>query len=120
MRRLRAGSVEGVMETGIFFCTAPFPPILHVTELPEFLLLMACDRSNWPRCLLWHGWLPGLSNAGGRDPRAASLGQLADGSLEIVLLIRWMTGAFGLLLSSGIRRTWPFEIGELPLCLDGW
>ena len=20
---------------------------------------MSRDRTNWPRCLLWHGWLPG-------------------------------------------------------------
>ena len=22
---------------------------------------LARDRSNWPRCLLWDGWLPGLN-----------------------------------------------------------
>ena len=32
----------------------------HVRELPEFAYLMSIDRSRWPRCLLWHGWLPGL------------------------------------------------------------
>ena len=47
-------------------CT--LPPILHVRELLEFTPLMACDRSKWPRCFLWQGWLPGLSTAGGRDP----------------------------------------------------
>ena len=25
------------------------------------------DRSTWPRCLLWHGWLPALAYPG-RDP----------------------------------------------------
>ena len=35
----------------------------------------------WPRCLLWRGWLPGLSTAGERDPWAACLGQLSDRSL---------------------------------------
>ena len=39
-----------------------------------------------PVCLLWHGWLPSLSTAGERDPWAASLGQLADRSLEQVLV----------------------------------
>ena len=29
---------------------------------------MARDRSDWPRCLLWHNWLPGLSAAGERAP----------------------------------------------------
>ena len=37
--------------------------------------LMARDRGNWPRCLLWHSWLPGLSSAGERDFR---VGHLAD------------------------------------------
>ena len=26
---------------------------MHVGELPEFAILMARDRSNLPRCLLW-------------------------------------------------------------------
>ena len=37
------------------------------------------------RGLVWHGWLPGLSTAGERDPWAASLGQLADKSVELAL-----------------------------------
>ena len=45
----------------------------------------ASDRSKWLRCLLWHGWLPGLSVDGERDSWAASLGQLADRSLEQTL-----------------------------------
>ena len=44
------------------FCT--FLPILHVRALPEFITLMARDRSKGPRCLLWHGGLPGLAAAG--------------------------------------------------------
>ena len=46
---------------------------------------MARDRKTWPRCLLWHDWVPGLRVAGERDPCAASLGQLADTALECVL-----------------------------------
>ena len=56
------------------FWECTFPPILHIRELSEFATLMAQDRSKWPRCLLWHGWLPGLSLAGERDCWAASLG----------------------------------------------
>ena len=55
---------------------------MHVGELPEFLSIMSLARSKWPRCLLWHGWLPGLGGAGGRDPWAASSGQLACCDLE--------------------------------------
>ena len=43
---------------------------------------MSLNRSNWPRCLLWHDWLPGLGLCGERDPWAASLGQLASCELE--------------------------------------
>ena len=77
MRRSRAVSVAVTMVTGIFFdCT--FPPILHVGELPELMPIMARDRTNWPRCLR-------LCTAGERDPWAASLGQLAERSLELAL-----------------------------------
>ena len=43
---------------------------------------MALDRSNWPRCLLWHGWLLGLTDVGERDPWATSFGDLACCKLE--------------------------------------
>ena len=61
-----------------------FPPALlqHVRELPEFTHLMSLDRSKWPRCLLWHGWLPGLSGIGPRDPWATSFVELASFHLE--------------------------------------
>ena len=43
---------------------------------------MSLDRRKWPRCLLWHGWLPGLRGAGDDNPGAASFGDLAFGALE--------------------------------------
>ena len=55
---------------------------MEIRELPEFVSIMSLDRSKWPRCLLWHGWLPGLSGAGVRDPWATSFGQLACCELE--------------------------------------
>ena len=67
---------------GHLFWEGTFPPLLHVTELPEFVSLMALDRGKWPRCLSWHGWLPGVSGAGAGDPWAASFGQLACCELE--------------------------------------
>ena len=56
--------------------------LLHVRELPEFATLMSLDRSNWPRCLLWHGRLFKLCCAGERDPWATSFGNLACCNLE--------------------------------------
>ena len=70
------------MEVGIYFGSAPFTPLLHARELPDFSTLMAFDRSHWPRCLLWHGWLPGLVVAGERDPWATSCWDLACCELE--------------------------------------
>ena len=59
-----------------------FSPLQHVRELPEFATLVSLDRSNWPRCLLWHGGLPGLSGTGDSDPWASSFGDRAFGELE--------------------------------------
>ena len=70
------------MEMGICSGNVPFPPLLHVRELPEFSYLLYLDRSKWPRCLLWHGRLPGLRCDGERDSWAASSGQLACLELE--------------------------------------
>ena len=49
---------------------------------------MSLDRSNWPRCLLWHGWLLGLSGISDKDPWATSFGDLASFHLE------WYLGAY--------------------------
>ena len=62
-------------------CSFP-PPLQHVRELPEFAGLMSLDRSNWPRCLLGHGWLPGLKGVGLRVPWALSFDDLASFHLE--------------------------------------
>ena len=62
------------------FRVCTFLPILHVRELREFLSLMSLDRSNWPRCLLWHGWLPGPSLYGEKDPGLLHLGSWLIGS----------------------------------------
>ena len=45
---------------------------------PQFALVLARDRRRWPRCLLWHGWLPLVCVT----PWLPSLGQLADRALE--------------------------------------
>ena len=57
------------------------PPLQHVRDLPEFASLTSLDRSKWPRCLLWHGWLPGLNDIGGN-------GDLASAKLA------WCLGAY--------------------------
>ena len=50
---------------GHLFWDCPFPPLVEVRENPEFHDLMRLDKGHWPRCLLWHGWLPMLSGVNG-------------------------------------------------------
>ena len=55
----------------IFFWECTFPPLVEIRENPEFHPLMREDKAHWPRCLLWHGWLPMLSGVNGASPWAA-------------------------------------------------
>ena len=67
---------------GHLFWECTFPSLRRVRDLSEFATLMSFNRSNWPRCLLWHGWLLGLSCIRDRDPWASSFWDLAFGNLE--------------------------------------
>ena len=67
---------------GHLFWECSFPPLQHVRDLTEFSFLMSLDRSKWPRCLLWHGWLPGLNGLLGDNPWALSFGEVASFHLE--------------------------------------
>ena len=53
---------------GHLFRDCTFLPIQHVRDLPEFAFFMSLDRSSWPRCLFWHGWLPGLNGISNLPP----------------------------------------------------
>ena len=39
---------------------------------------MRMDKEHWPRCLLWHGWLPVLPGVNGASPWAASASESAE------------------------------------------
>ena len=67
------------MVTGICFGS------VHVRESPEFHDLLSMDRSTWPRCLLWHGWLPALACSGGASPWADSVDSIAEARSESAL-----------------------------------
>ena len=51
-------------------------------ESPEFHDLLLRDKNSWPRCLLWHGWLPALACTGGASPWAALVDDVACARLE--------------------------------------
>ena len=57
---------------------------------------MEMDKSSWPRCLLWHGWLPLLSGVNGGSPwteghaeSAVHRPECALGSYDSGLLTEW-------------------------------
>ena len=58
-------------------------PLVEIRESPEFHDLMREDKAHWPRCLLWHGWLPMLSGVHGVSPWAADASESA-GPLQSV------------------------------------
>ena len=55
---------------GHLFWECTPPPLVSIRENPEFHDLMSMDKVHWPRCLLWHGWLPKLSGINGVSPWA--------------------------------------------------
>ena len=46
---------------------------------------MTMDKGHWPRCLLWHGWLPLLSGIHVASPWAASASESASYLVEAAL-----------------------------------
>ena len=91
----------GLDSDGHLFWECPFPPLVEIREHPQFHDLVEMDKSSWPRCLLWHGWLPLLSGVNGRSPWAASPREGACNLLECAL------GRY----SSGTLMEWQLPVG---------
>ena len=70
---------------GHLFWACPFPPLVEIRENPEFHDLMRMDKAHWPRCLLWHGWLPMLSGVNGALPWAVDASEGAGCLSEVAL-----------------------------------
>ena len=64
-------------------CT--FPPLAEIRENPDSHDLMRMDKDHWPRCLLWHAWVPVLSGVHGACPWAAHASQSAGHMVENAL-----------------------------------
>ena len=76
------GSPDG---DGHLFWECTFPPLVEIRENPEFHDLMREDKAHWPRCLLWHGWLPMLSGVNGASPWTADASESAFYLVESAL-----------------------------------
>ena len=76
------GALDG---DGHLFWECTFLPLVEVRENPEFHDLMRMDKGHWPRCLLWHGWLPTLSEVPGASPWAPSAPESASYLVEAAL-----------------------------------
>ena len=70
---------------GHLFWECTFPPLVEIRENPEFHDLIRMDKGHWPRCLLWHGWLPQLSGVNGASPWAAGAADSASYLVESAL-----------------------------------
>ena len=65
-------------------CWAEFGvSLFHVASV--VLQMMRLDKGHWPRCLLWHGWLPMLSGVNGASPWAADASESACYLVEVAL-----------------------------------
>ena len=63
---------------GHLFCECTFPPLVEIRENPV-------DNGRWPRCLLWHGWLPVLSGVNGASPWALHASESAGYLVEVAV-----------------------------------
>ena len=70
---------------GHLFWECTFPPLIEIRENPKFHDLMRMDKAHWPRCLLWHSWLPMLSGCNGVSPWAGNASESANYLVETAL-----------------------------------
>ena len=84
VRLFFVGSVVLLTMMVIFFGTALFLRSLRF-ENSEFHDLVRLVKADWPRCLLWHGWLPMISGVNGAPPWAVDATESAIDLLEVAL-----------------------------------
>ena len=58
---------------------------MKIRENPELHDLIRMDKGHWPRCLLWHGWLPMLSGVIDASPWVADAAESAGYLVESAL-----------------------------------
>ena len=71
---------------GHLFWECSFPPHWFIFgRVLSSVVLLTLDKSGWPRCLLWHGWLPALSGSALGDPLAVDAVRIVKYQLETAL-----------------------------------
>ena len=70
---------------GHLFSECSYLPLVAIRESPEFHDIVNLGKAGWPRCLLWHGWLPALSGSDIGDPWAVEAADVAAKRLEVAL-----------------------------------
>ena len=68
------------------------------------------DKAHWPRCLLWHGWLPLLSGVNGVSPWAADASEGACYTVEVAL------GRYSSHLLAGWGPSDGYDLVEIASC----
>ena len=101
VRSFHVGFVELQMVMVIYFGTVLFLLLLRFVKILNFMISSEWIKGHWPRCLLWHGWLPYLSGVNGASPWAAHAADCAGYLVESAL------GRY----SSGLLAAWspPFD-----------
>ena len=70
---------------GHLFGECTFRPLVEIRENPETHDLIRMDKGDWPRCLLWHGWLRLLSGVNRASSWADDASESAGQLLEVAL-----------------------------------
>ena len=85
VRLFFVGSVVHPIVMVTCFGNLPFLLLLRYVKSPEFHDLIRMDKGHWPKCLLWHGWLPMLSGVNGASPWALDASESAGYLVEVAL-----------------------------------
>ena len=114
------GGVDG--DGSSFSGIALLPPLFTLESIRSFSPFWRLDRSSWPRCLAWHGWLPALSSRRVQPPWAVAEVDSVDAALETAL------GAYPIYPGEAWRPGWdPEDVSDfaenvpgLPNIWTGW
>ena len=74
-----------VLQMGMVTCFGNVPFLSLLLRFVKILSFLRMDKGHWPRCLLWHGWLPLLSGVNGASPWAADTSESVVHLVEVAL-----------------------------------